>query len=177
MADTVKTKTALVTVLADNSSGAISEQDLRDVLVSIMGVYAELTVTGGTTSQTVGTAFQTLDWTDGADGSEDNADADYANDRIEVGANGDGIYQVAGCFSFSGTAATTFTLQLSVNGTEDSSVSCQAKLDASGSVLNAAFCGLVSLADGDLVTVEVKADGASKSFVLVEGQLTLHRIA
>lgn len=35
MADTVRTLSALQTLLADNSSGAISPQDVRDFLVSV----------------------------------------------------------------------------------------------------------------------------------------------
>ncbi len=39
MADTVRTLSALQTLLADNSAGAISEQDLRDFLVSALKRY------------------------------------------------------------------------------------------------------------------------------------------
>lgn len=39
MADTVRTLSANQTLLADNSSGAISEQDLRDFLVSALKRY------------------------------------------------------------------------------------------------------------------------------------------
>lgn len=38
MADTIRTESALVTLFANNTSRAISEQDLRDFLVSVLGV-------------------------------------------------------------------------------------------------------------------------------------------
>src|ERR1041385_1262124 len=38
MADTVRAYSALQTLLADNSTRAISEQDLRDMLASVIGV-------------------------------------------------------------------------------------------------------------------------------------------
>src|SRR5690242_7485885 len=38
MADTVRTLSALQTLLADNTTRAISEQDLRDALYSVLGI-------------------------------------------------------------------------------------------------------------------------------------------
>ena len=179
MADTVRTRAQVLALLGDNTTGDISPQDHRDQVVSAQGVYAQLYITGGATGQTIGTAFATMDWgaAGGTDGLEDNANADKANDRITIGTNGAGVYQAQGCFSFSGTAATTFTIKLSVGGTENNACACKVKLDAAGATVNIGFVGLVTLADGDLVTVEVLADGAAKTFTPEECSLVLTRLA
>lgn len=44
MADTPRTLAALQALLADNSAGSIGAKDLRDVLVSVLGEYACLSV-------------------------------------------------------------------------------------------------------------------------------------
>ncbi len=47
MADTLRTLSALLALLADNTSGAISPQDLRDFLVSVAGYrYGRAVSTG-----------------------------------------------------------------------------------------------------------------------------------
>ena len=51
MTDTARSLTALQTLLADNSAGDISAQDLRDMLVSILGVYGGLYCTAGASAQ------------------------------------------------------------------------------------------------------------------------------
>lgn len=176
MADTPRTKSGLQTVLATNGVQGLSAQDVRDFLVSIMGVYAQLYVSGGVASQSMGTSPAKLTlWA--ADGEEDLADADYTNDQIEIGALGDGVYLALAQFSFSGAVSTTFTLKLAVNGTEDDAIACSRKLGTGGDDGSCSFVGLVSLSDGDIVTVYCTADGVSKSFTLAEAQLVLRRIA
>ncbi len=48
MADTKRLLSALQTLLADNTDGLISAQDLRDLLVSVMGSQVVHTVTANT---------------------------------------------------------------------------------------------------------------------------------
>lgn len=175
MADTPTTRaTILATLFPDNSTQQISPQDQRDAVVSIMGVGAQIYTSGGSTGTSVGTSYVTVPFA--SDGEEDLAIADAANDRIEVGASGDGVYLAIGQFSFSGTASATFTLKLAVDGSRKDAISCKRKVNSSGDVESASFVGLVSLADGEYVTVEVAADAASKTFTLVEGSLTLARL-
>ena len=52
MADTVRTRTALLALLANNTTGDISPQDLRDFMVSTFGGRAIRTVTGDATLTT-----------------------------------------------------------------------------------------------------------------------------
>lgn len=50
MTDTVRAYSALVTLLADNTSRAISPQDLRDMLVSVLGVVPTISKTANYTA-------------------------------------------------------------------------------------------------------------------------------
>ncbi|PCI53445.1 MAG: hypothetical protein COB36_12320 [Alphaproteobacteria bacterium] len=61
MVDTVRTISALQTLLADNASGDISAQDVRDMLVTLAPKYAELTDTGDQDIAVVDTP-QTVDF-------------------------------------------------------------------------------------------------------------------
>lgn len=49
MADTVRTLSALQTLLADNTTGAISPQDIRDLLITAVGSMFAVPVSGNTT--------------------------------------------------------------------------------------------------------------------------------
>jgi len=57
MADTSRTKSALATILADNTAGDISPQDLRDLMESLDVPYGELYQTGNSTNTTDGAAL------------------------------------------------------------------------------------------------------------------------
>lgn len=177
MADTVRDRTTLVGLLADNSTQNITEQVDRDVLVSIMGVYAQLYLSAGATAQSVDTSWATLDWSAGANGLEDAADADYTADRISIGSGAGGVWEFHFQNTFTGTASTEFAYKLAVNGTRQDRASCKVALDASGNAASCSFSALVQVAAGDLVTVQVSANGASKSITPREMQLVAKRVA
>lgn len=61
MEDEIRTIAALQTLLADNSSGDISAQDVRDMLVTLAPKYAELTDTGDQAIAVINTP-QTVDF-------------------------------------------------------------------------------------------------------------------
>ena len=180
MAYTVRNKTSLETILAVNGTEGIGAQDILDFMGSVLGVYAEIYIAGNSTAQnSIGTSFVTVDWdpgTNGADGLENNADADYANDRIQIGTGGDGVYEVHFQASLDGSASATFTFALAINGTETTNCRCVHEYTAATEVESVGFSGLVNLSAADLVTVKVKADGASKSITLQEASLYLKRI-
>ena len=52
MADTIRTRASLLTLLADNATGDISANDVRDFLVSTFGVYGAIYIKDGSTAQT-----------------------------------------------------------------------------------------------------------------------------
>jgi len=113
MADTVRERATLIGLLADNSTQQISEQDDRDVLMSIMGVYAQLYLTAGASAISVGTAWQTLDWAAGANGVEDAADANYTADAITIGSGAGGVWQALRIMSAPTSAAIAAMSRLS----------------------------------------------------------------
>jgi hypothetical protein len=59
MADTISTRAALVALLADNTTGAISPQDLRDMLISIDAANGCLSVSASAATALTGAAYPT----------------------------------------------------------------------------------------------------------------------
>jgi len=174
MADTRRSLTDLLALLADNTSRAISPQDLRDALVSAHGTYGMMYTKDGSTAQgSIGTSFAQLTGfaVDGLSGGTTPANA---TDDITVGT--DGVYAVMLQASFTGTAATEFTLNLHVNDAEGV-FQCSQMLDAAGAVVSGSVFGLLSLSATDDVSVYVKADGASKSITIEDLQMFVLRIA
>ena len=88
MAETERTFAELQLLLADNTTQAISAQDLRDLMVSVLGGYAMLFVENNVATQAldatpaVVTAFDTI-------GPQKGAAASFANNTITIGAAGD----------------------------------------------------------------------------------------
>lgn len=179
MADTVRTQSSLISIFATTGAGGITAQSSRDLIVSVMGCYAEIYITGNSTAQTgIGTSYTTLDWGNGGgDGAEDNTNADYANDRLEVGANGDGDYLILFGASVDGSASTVFTFVISVNGTPETGAICEIEFTAAAEIEHVSINHIAAgLSDGDLITVEVKADGASKQLTVREAQFVARRL-
>lgn len=176
MADTVRSRTALLALLADNVSGDISAQDMRDVLVSLHGVYGQIYTAAGATAQSLDTTAAKLTGF-AANGSSAGTTPDHSNDRITVGT--DGIYLVHGQFSAIGETGTTYILQLRNNAAAVDQA--KAKFTASmtvGDVASISFIGLVSLSANDMLTVYGESDDAGGAdLTLVEAQLTVHRLA
>jgi len=149
MADTEQTWTALQTALADNTARAISPQDLRDAIVSCLGGYAGLYVSGGAAAQSL-TAVPALVtcWTDTH--SERGAAASAVNDRITIGTTGD--YLVTASASMTSTPAAVTDLYLYTSGVVIPGATTT--YDTHGTELRAATVStIVTLAAGALVTL------------------------
>lgn len=174
MADTQRTTAALLVLLADNTSGAITPQHLRDVLVSLTGGYGGLCAAVAAGALSVGvtavkiTGWDTLQTQDGT-----VVVGNLTDDDLDVSVGG--IYAVAVSVSFSGTADTTFTLIVYVNGVA-TNVKAIAKMDAAGAVQSVSLSGLLSITAADTVDLRVLADGAAKSLTLQAGALSLRRV-
>lgn len=169
MPDTARQLSDLQSLFADNTTQEISPQDLRDFLVTAIGCYAQIYVTGGSTAQSsIGTGFTPVTGftTNGADAG---ISADAANDRITLDVAG--VYQVGFQVSFSGSASTLFTFSASLDGTEETQCSCARALGTGGDTGSCSFVGLITATAGQQLTVEVKADGSSKSITPAEMQL------
>jgi hypothetical protein len=96
MADTEKTTSELQTLLANNASGAISPQDLRDFMASTMGGYASMILTiagspatpqGLTTSDQIITAYNAVS-AQSSDLFTNGCSASAATGKITIGQTG-----------------------------------------------------------------------------------------
>lgn len=172
MADTSRTLAALQTLLADNTSNAISPQDIRDFLVSAMGGYGMISTTGASTAQGMTTSFAKLT-TFTANGISNNTTPDHTNDQITVGVAGD--YEVRFIIHATGASATTFTFAPSVNGTESTVYQFPHTTTGTESfyVTGAAY---LTLAASDVITVEGKA-GGSINLTVKDSNLSVKRLS
>jgi hypothetical protein len=169
MADTPRSLSDLQTILADNVTGEISPQDLRDFLVTVLGNQGGIYCAAGAVAQ--GSISTTPAKVTGfnTNAAAHGVTPDHTDDSIQV--NTDGDYQVFFQCSFSGSANETFTFHARVNGVEKWPA-CVRKLGAGGDVGSCAFTGVLDgLSAGDKVTVYVEASAGGKSITPVEMQL------
>lgn len=174
MADTIRSKTELLALLADNTTGDISPQDMRDILVSLMGVYGEMLIVNSSTAQTGITTTPELmtGWT--KNGVSNGVTLDYLNNQITVLYNG--VYSISLGVSFSGTLNTEFLLHLRVDGVEQDE-GLHRVIGTGGDVGSAGFTALKTLTAGQILTIYVASDDAGgSSFTPVDAQLRVVRV-
>lgn len=171
MVDTVRTKAALQTLLADNTTGDISPQDLRDMLVSIMGVYGGIHIEGGVTGQAVVAATPELltEWL--ANGVADGVTPDFTADNITIDNNG--VYQIEFAISLEGIAGAVFEFHLRKNGV-DTAHGCQIKT-ANNDTRSTVFSNQLALVATDVLTIWVESD-IGGTFTVNHGDLNVRRI-
>ena len=103
MADTQRTTAALLVLLADNTTGAITPQHLRDVLVSLQGGYGGLCAAVAAGALSVGVAAVKITGWDTLQTQDSTAVAgSLADDDLDVTIAG--VYAVDASVSVSGTA-------------------------------------------------------------------------
>ena len=174
MADTIRTKTALLSLLADNTAGDISTQDVRDMLVSVFGVYGSIYLKDGSTAQTsIGTTPAKMTGF-AADGVSAGTTPDHTNDQITVGT--DGVYAIFFQNSFSGTVSADFTFFIRIGGAE-SIYGVRRKLGTGGDVGSVSMLGLLSLSASDVITVYVEAVSDGREMTPIQAQLLVIKIA
>lgn len=172
MADTPRTLSALLALLADNTSRNISEQDLRDVLVSILGGYAEIYCNDASTAQTVNDTPQRMTGFT-TNGPDSGCTADAANDKIVIDVAGDYLVSIA--VAYAGTLSKTFEIYAAV-GTTPSHIGFHRKLGTAGDVGAGSACGILTLAASDEVSAYVHSSDGGTSFTPQNAQLTVKRI-
>lgn len=175
MADTIRDRSAILALFADNTAGAISPQDARDMIVSVHGVYGDLRVEGGAVAQTgIGTTPVKMTGWD-TDGLSSGTTLDSTtDDDITVGTSG--VYRVSFHISFDGSASEVFEFEIAKGGT-GTGIKCRAETNATPDQVVASCEGLVSCAASDEITVLVNAGAASKQITPIEAQLVVQRVA
>lgn len=174
MVDTVRTLAQLQALLADNATGDISPQDLRDFLVSVLGVYGSVYVLDGAAAQIPGvspvklTAFAN-------NGVASGITPDHTNDRLTVDVDSAGVFYAVFQCSFSGSNNATFEFEAYVNAV-GTGYKVSRKLGAAGDVGSCSLAGLAALADADDLEIYVNGSGAGSSLTVEDAQLILIRV-
>lgn len=171
MADTQRATNALLNLLADNTSGAISEQDLRDVVASVLGGYGSVYVQDGATPQAVTGAAAKLT-AFAAEGPASGVTPSHADDSLTPLVTAD--YWLEFGADVSTDAAGEFTFELRVDGVASGGFKAVVELEAAGETRHAGFAGPISLTANDVVTVYVS--GSVANLTVKQGRLALKRI-
>ena len=168
---TIQTKAALTALLADNTSGDISPQDLRDFLDSVMGVYGSIVIEDGSTAQAVVAATPEIvtEWT--ANGVSNGVTPDETTNKITI--DNAGVYQIELHISFQGINNATQEFHLHVNGNDVGPHATRktGNNDAGGT----GFSTQQTLAVDDELTIHIDSD-TTGSFTIIEIQFSVRRI-
>jgi len=197
-----KTRAVLTgTSFADNTTGAITAQMLRQYVESDMGGYAcinHASADGTPVAQAIanGTTV-TIDWSSGSSGSDVaqdtgtvssttvGADADYANDQIRLYDKGFYLVSCNLCVKQSATANIVWTAMVSTDNTGGSTTDSPALkgiqyITNANDVANFNMSGIIDCTGHTTYTdvyARIKHDnGSSQNMLLQYGQLSAIRI-
>jgi hypothetical protein len=176
MPDTIRTRAALLALLGDNTTEDISPQDMRDVLVTLHGVYGDLLITAGAAAQgSISTTPAKVTGWD-TDGLSAGTTPDHATDN-DISVGSDGVYDVRFSLSVSAaTASALFRLEVYKNGVA-TGIAAEIVTNATPDRFVVAGGGLLSCSANDNIELYVVSDGAARTMTPTEGQLVVHRIA
>lgn len=173
MAETSRSKSDLLTNLPDNIIGSITPEDVRDIVMSMFGSYAEILVQEGVTSQAI-TATPVKMTGFATNGLAVGCSPDATNDDITIDVAG--IYDVSLTCSFSGDANDNYYLSIRKNGADAGLAFLERTLGPGGDVGSASTQGRVNCAATDVISVYVWSDTGGTSFVPHQASLTVKRI-
>jgi len=195
-----KTRAVLTgTSFADNTTGAITAQMVRQFTESGMGGFATIySPTGTPASQTIATATTvTINWNAdsvGADGPDDTgtvssttvgADADFANNRIRIYDKGFFMVNLGISFAQTGTDTVIWTFRIATDidgaGATYPGYDCAVQRVAATLDNMVSASGIIDTT-GHTTTTDVlaqvkHADSGSEYFQMHYGQLSVFRIA
>lgn len=170
MAETQRSLADLLALLADNTSQDISPQDLRDMLISIMGVYGELWTAGRSTGTTIGTSFIKLDnWEN--NGAAKKVTVDSANNKMSIQIAG--LYRVSATFSVNTDTDDTFRVSLFKEGAEQQNVTWQRALSSALNITDADARGFVTCAVDDELDFRAKGKNTGGDLTFVDANFTV----
>lgn len=175
MADTQRDTASILALLADNTGGDISPQDLRDAIVSILGGYGGLTADGsaaqltGIFTATLVTGFTHAMATDGTVVTASVGDDDVT---MSVAAK----YEVHASLSFTGSASATYTILVYLNGVA-TAIKAQGAMDSSGGALCLACSGVLDIPAGQAIDLRITSTLADSVALLRGGQLWAKRVS
>jgi len=194
-----KTRAVLTgTSFADNTTGAITAQMVRQFTESGMGGYATICAKAGTpASQAIATATTAvIDWnagSTGADTADDTGtvsattvgtDADFANDRIRIYDKGFFMVNLGISFAQTGTDTVIWTFRIATANTGASATfpgyDCAVQRVAATLDNMVSASGIIDTTGHTTytdVTAQVKhGDSGSENFQMHYGQLSVFRV-
>jgi hypothetical protein len=173
MADTIRDRTTLLANMPVGTARGISAQDIRDMLVSVHGVYGCLYTQDGAAPQSLTpTPAKLTGWA--SVGNEAGVTGSHGDDELVVGTAG--IYLVSFYASVTVAADVKFQLRLRIDGVEAAGAGCS--IEAAAGTYGVSFALPVSLAANQVLTIYGESDEAGgANLTLVDGQFLAHRIA
>lgn len=170
MADTQRDLAALQALLADNTSGDISPQDVRDMLVTVLGVYGEMLITDGATAQSSlsGTPAKMTGWD--TDGVNNGVTPDSTTDN-DLTITVTGKYLIWCNFSFTPDASEDYFFEIYVDGVAitTNTLQCEVEANATPDKCQCTIIGIANLTATDLVTVYVSTTGGAAAMTPTQG--------
>jgi hypothetical protein len=158
MADTQRTLAALQVLLADNVVGDISPQDVRDFLVTSLGVSGGIAWVGNVTAQsfTLGVFTKVLNATDNMAASVGVTPTFGTSEIICPIA---GRYKVWGNISASSATTNVITqTEIYVEGVAQEDLNIERKIATSGDVGAWSVSGIVSVGAGESIDLRINPD-------------------
>ena len=171
MADVIRTKTELLALAAIGVASGISAQDLRDMLVSILGCYGGIKIVAGSTGQaTVAATPEVMtEWTD--DGISNGTTPAEASNQITIDNAGD--YEVHFDCSFQGVTNSVFQFELYKDGSPTGMAS--ERKAGNTDVGNCGFEDNITLAAAEVLTIWVEGS-INGTFTATEAHFKVKRI-
>lgn len=174
MPDTIRSKSAILALLPDNTAGDISPQDLRDAIVTVHGVYGQVYVHDGASAQSLTTTAAKLTGFAANGVGSAGTTPDHTNDQITVGT--DGVYLVWWTASFTAQNTHVYQFHIRVDGTEQ--VASGGQITGTGGSQTTSTVTLLSLTASQVLTVYGESDqGGGSNWTPVHMQLMTYRVA
>ncbi len=175
MVDTIRERSAILALLPDNTSGEISPQDLRDMVVSVWGVYGGMAFYNNSSTQSFNTSQTTLARFDISLGGVGTT-IDLPNDRITFDTGG--VYLL----NFQMTVAamnpgTKYSFHAAINGTRVNGLSTAVCSQSASDIFSCSICGLITVTSTQILTILGESDaGGGQNITAQHGQLSVRRV-
>lgn len=160
MADTQRSVSEILALLANNSAGAISAQDLRDAFVTWRQGHGELFIAAADSALiTLADTSTYVEctapvWTPGAAGVLHNFDESAGNGRLTYTGAANIVVHVAATVSFSSVSNNrVIHLRIAKNGVTDAGAEVIRKTGTAGDVGSTAIHAIETMSQGDYLSL------------------------
>jgi len=178
MADTVRTLAALQSLLADNETGDISPQDLRDMLVSILGAYGGFYIHASSTGHTLGGSEELCTLATPTAFDAQDLEVDTGNKKVTIATDGKYLVLVGAVCRVDSTNAVTLKIRKTASGGSSSDIGIASHYSPTQAdeTLSFAMAGIADLVDGDYLRLWVNGT-ATDVLTVTELSLVVCRLA